>query len=165
MNLWAKGTLLARLLGDPLNCLIDPWLEKLPGTLQFNTTQLSPFYFLVTGTSGNPVYAHRASSFVWNIKGKEDNWKRENPRTALGKAGFPAVIFRLKTIKWEIVFQLYLTRSSRVLPSVWWARHVNCGRKGKFPSQLILLWFYRYILDHINSLFHLLLLACISACM
>ena len=63
INLWAKGPLLARLLGDPLNGLNDPQIEKkLSGTLQFNTTQLSPFCFWVTRTTGNPVYAHRASS-------------------------------------------------------------------------------------------------------
>ena len=39
MNLWPKRPLLVRLLGDPLNGLNDPRLE----TLQFNTTQLSPF--------------------------------------------------------------------------------------------------------------------------
>ena len=37
----AKGPLLARLLGDPSNGLNDPPLEKLAGTLQLNTIQLS----------------------------------------------------------------------------------------------------------------------------
>ena len=48
--------------------LMTPDLKKLPGTLQFNTTQLSPFCFWVTRTTGNPVYAYWASSFCWSTK-------------------------------------------------------------------------------------------------
>ena len=40
---------------------------KLTGTLQFNTTH--PFWFCVTRTTGNPVYAHRASSFLRSFIG------------------------------------------------------------------------------------------------
>ena len=44
--------------------LMTPDLKNLTGTLQFNTTQLSPFCFWVTSTTGNPVYAHGASSWI-----------------------------------------------------------------------------------------------------
>ena len=37
--------------------------KNITGTLQFNTTQLSAFCFCVTRTTGNPVYAHGASSW------------------------------------------------------------------------------------------------------
>ena len=41
VNLWAKGTLLARLLGDPLNGLNDPWLEKIAwnAAVKYHPTQ------------------------------------------------------------------------------------------------------------------------------
>ena len=45
MNVGAKGPLLVRLLGDPLNGLNDPRLEKIACGMQSNTTQLSPFCF------------------------------------------------------------------------------------------------------------------------
>ena len=37
--------------------LMTPHLKKLTGTLQFNTTQFRAFFFCVTRTTGNPVYA------------------------------------------------------------------------------------------------------------
>lgn len=43
--------------------LMTPDLKKFTVTLQFNTTQLSPFCFWVTRTTGNPVYAYRAPGF------------------------------------------------------------------------------------------------------
>ena len=67
VNLWAKGPLLAWRLGDPTNGLhhppapLPPLKKKNTETLQFNTTQLSAFYFCVTRTTGHPVYAHGAS--------------------------------------------------------------------------------------------------------
>ena len=42
-------------------------LKKSTGTPQFNTTQLSAFYFCVTRTTGNPVYARGASSFLKGV--------------------------------------------------------------------------------------------------
>ena len=50
----------------PSNGLNDPHFKTLTGTLQFNTTQLSAlvfFFFFVTSSTGNPVYALGASSF------------------------------------------------------------------------------------------------------
>ena len=45
MNVWAKGPLLARLLGDPLNGLNDPRLEKNDwnSAVQYHPTQSLPF--------------------------------------------------------------------------------------------------------------------------
>ena len=55
INVWVKGPLLARLLGDPLNGLNDPRLEKiaLNAAVQFHLTQ--SLLFLSTLYSVNYV--------------------------------------------------------------------------------------------------------------
>ena len=67
MNVLAKGLLLARRLGDPSNGPNDLPLEKITGTLQFNTTQLSALCFYVTRTTSDPVYGHGASKSVHKL--------------------------------------------------------------------------------------------------
>ena len=67
VNVWTKGPLLEWHVGGPTNGLHhppppSPPTQKITGTLQFNTTQLSAFCFCVTRTTVNPVYADGASS-------------------------------------------------------------------------------------------------------